>query len=142
MVWYPVFVLYYIAVLTSYSLFLIDSSQGTMKISLAFGLAQQPDREVVDKVRDGIKRSCSSRHTQTWNTRRTRTPCKTSHPFETHKSGRPKSLEGRNDNRSDSRSDSRSDNREPVIHANREHYPSPGFLGRNKPKSRDTGRWR
>jgi hypothetical protein len=58
-----------------------------MKISLVFGLAQQPIAKLWIKYGTVSKRSCSSRRTQTWNTRRTRTPCKTSRPFETHKSG-------------------------------------------------------
>jgi hypothetical protein len=73
--------------LTIPPLFLIYSSKGTMKISLAFGLAQQPIAMLSIKFGTVSKRSCSYRRTQTWNTRRTRTPCKTSRPFETHKSG-------------------------------------------------------
>jgi hypothetical protein len=98
MVWYP-FVCIILQCTDIISSFLIDSSQGTMKISLAFGLAAT-DREVVDKVRDGIKRSCSSRHTQTWNTRRTRTPYRQV-ILSKHTSLEAKVTGGRNDNRSD-----------------------------------------
>jgi hypothetical protein len=60
---------------------------GTMKISLVFGLARQRIEKLWIVFGMLSKRSCSSRRMQTWNTRRTRTRCRTSRPLETHKSG-------------------------------------------------------
>jgi hypothetical protein len=130
----------YCSVLTSSPLFLIDSSQRYNEDIIGIWTRTATDREVVDKVRDGIKKILQLPAHANMEYKAHQNSLQDKSSFRNTQVWKPKSLEGRNDNRSDSRSDSRSDNRaENRSSTQTRDYPSPGFLGRARSQAQEQG---